>query len=209
MKKLLLLGLIGLGTFSHAQNETEEKKNQLYVKANAAFLPIGILNAGVEYQLNKKYTFQADVFYSPWESFAGHELNIGLLTAEGRYYFKEAFKGWYLGANITGGFYKIQKWNYWKNQPYINEETGEPTGYNTNDLYQKGFNIMVGVTGGYQFRLAENWNMDIFLALGNSQSFYKGYVRTTGERYDKASGWNKSGEWIPYRGGIMISYKLK
>lgn len=208
MKKLLTLALIATGIFSNAQYD-EEKKNQLYVKANAVFLPIGILNAGVEYQLNKKYTFQTDVLYSPWESFAGHELHVGMLSVEGRYYFKEAFKGWYLGANVSGGIYKFQKWNYWNDKPYLNLETGEDTGYKTSDLYQKGFSLSMGITGGYQFRLADNWNMDLFLGIGNFQSYYKGYVRQTGERYDQAEGYNRSGEWIPYRGGVMISYKIK
>jgi hypothetical protein len=67
----------------------------------------------------------------------------------------------------------------------------------------------IGITGGYQFKLAENWNMDIYAGIGTSQDFYKGYVRSTGARYDVAEGFNKSGEILPYRGGVMISYKLK
>jgi hypothetical protein len=51
--------------------------------------------------------------------------------------------------------------------------------------------------------------MDIYAGIGTSQDFYKGYVRSTGARYDVAEGFNKSGEILPYRGGVMISYKLK
>jgi hypothetical protein len=81
--------------------------------------------------------------------------------------------------------------------------------YQYSDVYQKGYSIIVGITGGYQFKLAENWNMDIYAGIGTSQDFYKGYVRSTGARYDVAEGFNKSGEILPYRGGVMISYKLK
>ena len=40
------------------------------------------------------------------------------------------------------------------------------------------------------------------------QSFYKGYDATTGERYDGAKKFNKSGEWLPYRGGISVILQL-
>ncbi len=68
---------------------------------------------------------------------------------------------------------------------------------------------MLGVTGGYQFQLSDRWNLDVYATVGSSQGFYKGYDRTTGQRYDQPSGLNRSGEIIPYRGGVMISYKLK
>ncbi len=68
---------------------------------------------------------------------------------------------------------------------------------------------MIGVTGGYQFQLSDRLNLDIYATIGSSQGFYKGYDRSTGKRYDSAEKFNKSGEIIPYRGGIMISYKLK
>ena len=40
-------------------------------------------------------------------------------------------------------------------------------------------------------------------------TYYKGYLLSTGERYDLAKEYNKSGELIPYRGGLMLVYKLK
>ena len=48
----------------------------------------------------------------------------------------------------------------------------------------------------------------VFLGGGNSQGFYKGYYLNSNIRYEPAEKYNKSGEWIPYRGGVMISYKL-
>jgi hypothetical protein len=65
------------------------------------FLPIGIFNLGIEKQISPKYTLQGDVFISPWKSFAGHELQFYSVSAEGRYYFKEAFKHWYIGAILV------------------------------------------------------------------------------------------------------------
>lgn len=190
----------------NAQEQISEKQSGLHLKANALFIPIGILNAGVEYQLNSKYTLQGDVFISPWKSFAGHELQYYSASLEGRYYFKEAFNGWYLGANISASSFVLQKWNYWKQFTYINDNNEV---FENSNLYQKGHSVLVGITAGYQFRLADRWTMDLYATVGTSQDFYKGYERGTGRRYDLAKDYNKSGEILPYRGGVMISYKLK
>ncbi len=81
-----------------------------------------------------------------------------------------------------------------------------------NELYQKGFSYMFGLTTGYQFQIGNRWNMDIFLGIGSQQGFYKGYVEylpeTQENRYDRVENWDKSGEIIPFKGGVMISYKL-
>ena len=78
------------------QKDTLQKK--LFVKANALFLPVGVLNAGLEYQLNNKMTVQGDIFISPWKSFAGKYAQVYMAGLDGRYYFKEAFKHWYIGV---------------------------------------------------------------------------------------------------------------
>ena len=71
---------------------------------------------------------------------------------------------------------------------------------------------MLGAAVGYQMKWKECWNIDLFLRGGNSQGFYHGYETNAPKfitRYDGAKKWNKSGEFIPYGGGIMIAYKLK
>lgn len=180
--------------FCSLMAKAQEDNHQLYVKGNALLLPILVLNAGFEYQLSPKYTLQADGFISPWKSFAGSHAQIYMGHLEGRYYFKEAFNHWYVGANAGFGLFDITKWNY--------------TGTNA---FQRGFNYMLGATVGYQFKWKENWNIDMFIGGGTSQGFYHGYqnVPPNWIRYDGAEGWNRSGEWMPYRGGIMIAYKIK
>lgn len=197
------LAFLAIGSLN-AQEQNEEKS--LYIKGNALLAPIGIINLGIEKQISPKYTIQGDILISPWKSFAGHELQIYSVSAEGRYYFKEAFKHWYIGANISFAAYNLQKWNYWNDGTYVTEAGNV---YQNKDIYQKGFSIMLGVTGGYQFQLSERWNLDLYATIGTSQGFYKGYDRVSGNRYDGADGLNRSGEIIPYRGGVMISYKFK
>ncbi|WP_265129869.1 DUF3575 domain-containing protein [Chryseobacterium oranimense] len=187
-----------------AQEQQQEKG--LYIKGNALLAPIGVLNVGLEKQISKKYTLQGDVFISPWKSFAGHEFQYYSLSFEGRYYFNEAFSKWYIGANIAGSAFVLQKWNYWSNSPYINDKNEV---FVSSNLYQKGVSFILGVTGGYQFKVSDRWNIDVYATVGTSQDFYKGYDRNTGQRYESAKKFNKSGEFLPYRGGVMISYKLK
>lgn len=201
-----LLTLSLLGTL-HAQEQEKNEEKSVYIKGNALLIPIGIVNAALEHQVSKKFTVQGDVLISPWKSFAGHELQYYSVSLEGRYYFNEAFRHWYIGANIAGSRFNVQKWNYWNDNIGTDEETGITR--KNSDLYQKGYSVIFGVTGGYQFNISDRWNIDIYAAVGTSQDFYKGYDRSRGDRYDGAAGYNKSGEILPYRGGVMISYKLK
>ena len=92
MRKLILALAISLMCVANAQTKDSITANKLYLKANALFLPIGIVNAGAEYQLNQKITLQGDVFVSPWKSFAGKPAQVYMVGFDGRYYFDEAFK---------------------------------------------------------------------------------------------------------------------
>lgn len=208
MKVRLIIGFLTLfilGNLNAQEQNINEKS--VYIKGNALFIPIGIVNLALEHQLSKKITVQGDVFISPWKSFDGHELQYYSVSAEGRYYFNEAFRHFYVGANIATSAFTLQKWNYWSDEPYYNDY-GEV--FTSSNLYQKGYSLIIGVTLGYQFKVSDRWNIDLYGTLGTSQDFYKGYDRTTGERYDrKDNQFNRSGEILPYRGGVMISYKLK
>ncbi|WP_449401230.1 DUF3575 domain-containing protein [Chryseobacterium wanjuense] len=201
-----ITGFLTLFLLGNLNAQEQNPETSVYVKGNALFIPIGVLNVGLEHQLSKKYTLQGDIFISPWKSFAGHEFQYYSVSAEGRYYFDEAFKHWYIGANISAAVFKLQKWNYWNGGTFTNEK-GESFDYP--NIYQKGFSIILGITGGYQFKISDRWNIDLYATVGTSQDFYKGYERGTGRRYDDAKGYNRSGEVLPYRGGVMISYKLK
>ena len=202
MKKFFFIFLI----FTLFPVNGQEYKST-YIKGNAALLPLGILNIAAEHQISDKYTVQGEVFISPWKSYLGHYMQVYSIGLDGRYYFKEAFKNWYIGANISGARFIMQKWNYWSGGIFQYSETSPV--YNISDIYQDGFGIMLGATVGYQLPLSEKLNLDFFLGAGTVQSFYKGKHKFIDVRYDEMTGWNKSGEFLPYRGGVMLSYKLK
>lgn len=195
--------LLSLGMLTAQEQEPEKG---LYIKGNALLATIGVLNVGLEKQISQKYTLQGDVFISPWKSFAGHEFQYYSVSLEGRYYFNQAFTHWYVGANVAASAFVLQKWNYWNDNPYINDRNEV---FTSSNLYQKGVSFILGVTGGYQFKVSDRLNIDVYATIGSSSDFYKGYDRTTGQRYESAQKFNKSGEILPYRGGVMISYKLK
>lgn len=182
MKKLFFLLLLSNIGLLHSQT---------YVKFNGATALVAIPHVGVETSIGKKTTLQVDLLGSFWESFNGSPIKAVMLFPEVRYHFHEKFNGFYAGAHIGGGAYEIQKWNY----------------ANT-DKYQKGYSLYLGATIGYEWKLNDKWMLDIFVGGGSQSGAYKGYYKSTGERYDGAKKFNKSGEWLPYRGGVMISYKL-
>jgi hypothetical protein len=206
LKHKFLTASITLLSAAMLTAQEQEQEKSLYIKGNALLAPIGLINIGLEKQLTSKFTMQGDVLVSPWKSFAGHEFQYYSVSLEGRYYFNESFSHWYLGANIATSAFVLQKWNYWKDVAYINDQNEV---FVKSNLYQKGISFLVGVTGGYQFKVSDRWNIDVYATIGSSTDFYKGYDRTTGQRYESAKKFNKSGEILPYRGSVMISYKLK
>ena len=168
---------------------------QTYVKVNGFTLPALMLNAGIETKLSNKTTFQADIFISPWKSLFDNRMLLATGTLEYRYYFTESFKNWYVAANTGVAIYRMQKYNH------LNL-----------GIHQEGYSILVGGTVGYVVKVNDKINLDIFLGGGNAQSKYRSYYNAFPDiRADKEEGAsiNGSGEWIPYKGGVMISYQIK
>lgn len=203
-KKLFLSGNLFFAALLNAQTE---------IKVNTLFAPVGIYNIAVEKPINNKISMQVEAFVSPWKSFNGRNLQIYMGTVEGRYYFKEKMKNWYVGTYVSMAAFNLQKWNYWKDKPVF-DELGQPEilpdgSVRVTGRYQKGLAFIFGVSGGYHFTINDNWGLDLYAGIGTTQSFYKGYLKDNGERYDGAKKFNKSGELIPTRGGLMLTYKIK
>lgn len=165
--------------------------SQTRLKGNLFTALIGIPNIGLETKIANKFTLQVDLTASFWESYKGGPQKFFMIFPEVRYYTNSTNKGFFIGGHIGGSKFELQKLQY----------------INT-DYYQKGYNIMYGATIGYLFEWNKNFNIELFLGGGSQQAFYKGYLLSTGERYESAKNFNKSGEFIPYRGGVMLVYKL-
>jgi hypothetical protein len=182
MKKYLTIAFLFISIYSQSQT---------YLKANAATALLLIPNVGIETSIGKKSTFQFDILASFWSSVDGKPKEIYTFTPEYRYHFHEKYNGFYLGGHIGGSIFNLQK----PDKKYT-------------DFREHGHGYFIGATIGYEKKLNERFMLDLFVGGGWHQAFYKDYSITTGERVDKAEHWNKSGDWLPYRGGLMISYRL-
>lgn len=214
MIKKIVLGCLALASVSGLAQEQEISKEnyETHLKGNVLFAPVLVFNGAVEKQMSPKMTLQGEVFVSPWKSFANRYAQIYMVGLDARYYFSKAFEKFYVGANVSVAAFQLQKWNYNSNSYYV-FKNGETSPYLTKNLYQRGMTVIVGVVGGYQFKLNDKMNLDLYLGIGSSQGFYKGYDKLSGDRYDnvgetKNREWNRSGEILPYKGGLMLTYKL-
>lgn len=201
--KASLLSAFSLNTF-YAQTE---------VKVNTVFLPLTMLNIAIEKPLNNKFSLQAEGFISPWKSLYGKNMQFYMGTLEGRYYFDTVLKKWYVGAYGSITAFNLQKWNYLRASA-VYDAQGNPEllsdgTVRVTERYQKGLAFIFGINGGYHFTINEKLGLDIYAGVGATQSLYKGYLKDNGERYDGATGWNKSGEVIPTRGGVMLTYRIQ
>ena len=182
MKKYLTIIFFFLYINLHAQT---------FLKGNVFTTLLTIPNVGIETSIGKQSTFQFDITASFWKSVKGNPREFYLFIPEYRYHFKEKNNGFYLGAHVGATIFNFQKWNY----------------LNTNK-YEEGLGYVMGVTLGYKAKINQKIHLDCFLGGGSHQGFYKGYYIGTKERYESAVKYNKSGEWLPYRGGIMLSYQI-
>jgi hypothetical protein len=183
MKVIYIAIMLFFGFFTNAQT---------YAKFNTIPALLGIPNVGIETKVGEKQTFQFDIFASLWKSIDGKPTQFYIFIPEYRYHFLEVYNGFYVGANLGFTLFNFQK--------YSSFNSGQ---------YQKGFGYLIGATVGYQKKVNERFNLDFYIGGGHSEGFYKGYFIDSGIRYDSPKDYNRSGEWIPYRGGIMLSYRLK
>lgn len=197
--------IIIIFSFSKTFGQTE-------VKVNTLLAPLGIVNIAVEKPIGKKTALLGNIMISPWKSFTGRHLQIYMGDIEFRYYFNENHSKWFIGGYAGSSVFNMQKWNYWNSKVILDEDGkiiyNEDGTKRITTLYQKGFNVFIGASGGYKFIINEHWTMDLFLSIANSQGFYKGYFEDDGKRYDKAINWNKSGEFIPTKAGLTLNYRF-
>lgn len=181
MKRLLvvLLSVLSLSAVS-----------QTYIKTNALYW-VGLLpNVQVETRLSNQFTFQGEVNASLWEQIMDGRPMMGMQTIVGaRWYPKEAFKGFYVGADAAFDVYKVSNF-VTMYPPY---------------MVQNGVGMYFGATLGYQLAIGKRWNMDFYAGGGWHHGWYYGEDTRTGELY---APWNKSGEWLPYKLGVAFAYRL-
>lgn len=173
---------------SHAQTRTA-------VKFSAA-AAVGIINPSMEVKVHDRVSIQFDAFgcFQP-NGFLKKDapLTVAMTFFEGRYFFKEVFKGFFVGGHAGWGVWRLSKGiSPVYSGAYVNE-------------YQVGSNAMLGATLGYHFYINEHWGCELSWGGGWSGAQYEGHNKSDGSMY---VGWNGSGEWLPiYKGAFNIVYK--
>lgn len=136
-------------------------------------------NVSVEARISNHFTFNVDLEASLWEKIRDRPYMIGQVIPELRYYPKQSFQGFYVGAYAAADIYKVSKWDH-----------------SSTDV-QRGGSISLGPSIGYELPIGGRWLMDFYLVR------HYGINTETNQQY---APWNTSGECIPYKAGVSFAF---
>ena len=180
--------------------------SQTELKFNLASATLLVPNIGIEVQISDKFGYQLDTSASFYNNIEGSPFHMTQIFNEIRFYpkNKKNKRNFFLGAHVGYGMYNIRlpRW--------IANLSGSE--YKEEGSYQYGRNAYYGITIGKKIPLKnEKFNLELFIGGGSSQSNYKYYNRNEQRIFaitNYRRKFNKSGEELPYRGGLMLTYKL-
>ena len=179
--------------------------SQTELKFNLASAPFLVPNIGIEVQISERFGYQLDTSASFYNNIEGSPFHMTQIFNEVRYYpNKNKKRNFFIGAHVGYGMYNLRlpRW--------IANISGSE--YKEEGSYQYGRNAYYGVTIGKKIPLKnEKFNLEIFIGGGSSQSNYKYYNKDEQRIFaitNYKRKFNKSGEELPYRGGLMLTYKL-
>ena len=199
LKTLLILFALSL--------PTQRLDAQIYAKLNGLYALVGVINLAVEFTVSPKSTFQTEIVFSPWKYVNDHgvdkPMKFGILMTEYRRYFKQHNRGWYLGANMGMMGFKMSK-------PQFSD------GWFLENRYSKGYGMMIGICGGFEYQFADRWLLDAYFGWSYMLSWYNGYsLDGTIDLYphrpvqlEKPDPFNGSHEWLPNKIGVSIGFMI-
>ena len=199
LKTLLILFALSL--------PTQRLDAQIYAKLNGLYALVGVINPAVEFTVSPKSTFQTEIVFSPWKYVNDHgvdkPMKFGILMTEYRRYFKQHHRGWYLGANMGMMGFKMSK-------PQFSD------GWFLENRYSKGYGMMIGICGGFEYQFADRWLLDAYFGWSYMLSWYNGYsLDGTIDLYphrpvqlEKPDPFNGSHEWLPNKIGVSIGFMI-
>ena len=180
--------------------------SQTELKFNLASALVLVPNVGIEVQLSDRFGYQLDTSASFYDNIEDSPFHMTQIFNELRFYpkTKKNNRSFFIGAHVGYGMYNLRlpKWI----------TTIVDTEYKEEGSYQYGRNAYYGITLGKKIPLKnERFNLEVFIGGGSSQSNYKYYNKDEQRIFAITNfkrKFNKSGEELPYRGGLMITYKL-
>ena len=198
-KKTTTLLFLLIFTFGAAQTE---------LKFNLASALILTPNIGIEVQLSEKFGYQLDTSATFFDNVEGSPFQTTQIFNELRYYPKlkegKNERSFFIGPHVGYGMFTLRIPKFITS--IVDTELKEE------GSYQSGRNAYYGITVGKKIPLKnKNFNLEIFIGGGSSQSNYKYYNKEGNRIYenpDIEKDFNQSGEELVYKGGIMLTYKL-
>lgn len=199
LKTLLILFVLSL--------PTQRLDAQIYAKLNGLYALAGVINPAVEFTVSPKSTIQTEIVFSPWKYVNDHgvdkPMKFGILMTEYRRYFKRHNRGWYLGANMGMMGFKMSK-------PQFSD------GWFLENRYSKGYGMMIGICGGFEYQFADRWLLDAYFGWSYMLSWYNVYsLDGTIDLYphrpvqlEKPDPFNGSHEWLPNKIGVSIGFMI-
>ncbi|MBR1395396.1 MAG: DUF3575 domain-containing protein [Prevotella sp.] len=156
MTKRRLLTIIITATISlpAIAQTTALKTNLVY---DATLTP----NIGIEQKIDSLSTVQLFYGLNPWRLSDTKRLRHWSLMPEYRRWFKEAFRGHFVGIHALGGEYNI---------------AGIGPSASIRDYHYEGWYIGGGLTYGYAWRLCDHWNLEAAIGVG--------YIHTAYDKYE-------------------------
>ena len=198
-KKTTTLLFLLIFTFGAAQTE---------LKFNLASALILTPNIGIEVQLSEKFGYQLDTSATFFDNIEGSPFQTTQIFNELRYYPKlkegKNERSFFIGPHVGYGMFTLRIPKFITS--IVDTELKEE------GSYQSGRNAYYGITIGKKIPLKnKNFNLEIFIGGGSSQSNYKYYNKEGNRIYenpDLEKDFNQSGEELVYKGGVMLTYKL-
>ena len=180
--------------------------SQTELKFNLASALVLVPNVGIEVQLSDRFGYQLDTSASFYDNIEGSPFHMTQIFNELRFYpkTKKNNRSFFIGAHVGYGMYNLRlpKWI----------TTIVDTEYKEEGSYQYGRNTYYGITIGKKIPLKnKKFNLEIFVGGGSSQSNYKYYNKDEQRIFaitNYKRKFNKSGEELPYRGGLMLTYRF-
>ena len=198
-KKTTTLLFLLIFTFGAAQTE---------LKFNLASALILTPNIGIEVQLSEKFGYQLDTSATFFDDVEGSPFQTTQIFNELRYYPKlkegKNERSFFIGPHVGYGMFTLRIPKFITS--IVDTELKEE------GSYQSGRNAYYGITIGKKIPLKnKNFNLEVFIGGGSSQSNYKYYNKEGNRIYenpDIEKDFNQSGEELVYKGGVMLTYKL-
>ena len=199
LKKTTNLLFLLILTFGAAQTE---------IKFNLASALILTPNIGIEVQLSEKFGYQLDTSATFFDDVEGSPFQTTQIFNELRYYPKpkegKNERSFFIGPHVGYGMFTLRIPKFITS--IVDTELKEE------GSYQSGRNAYYGITIGKKIPLKnKNFNLEVFIGGGSSQSNYKYYNKEGNRIYenpDIEKDFNQSGEELVYKGGVMLTYKL-